>query len=308
MVALMIPQLTSVHRQFESGVKWLTMGMFPSLTAAGPARARRRLIHAFMEFVEDNPIANGETCDFIRQLGEVASRHNRGVEYLTRYFLGVFCAFIINTVPVTFWTIGYIVENRSLLARIRTELAEVVEPTARVEGIGELRLSLNITAVRERCPLLVSAFSEVLRCVGASISTLALHEDVWIDDRYLLTKGALVQISATAIHTDPDVWGPNAADFDPERFLKPRKIHPSANRTFGGGCSLCPGRHLASDEILAFTAMLLYTFDIEFTEDTPHLPRRDDTDMLSIMKPTNDLALRLSRRQGMEKVWWSILR
>lgn len=276
------------------------MGVFPSLTAAGPAKARQRLVQAFMEFFEDDSAANGETCEFVRQLGDVALGHNRDVEYLARYFFAVFTAFIMNTVPVTFWTLGHITANRELLTRIRAELSEIVEPMAWA-GVGEPRLSLNVAAIRERCPLLVSTFNEVLRYVGASTSTLVVHEDIYIDDQYLLTKGALVQITATAVHSDPDVWGPDAADFDPERFLKHSKVHPSAFRTFGGGSTLCPGRHLASDEILLFTAIFLHTFDVEFTADTPRLPRRDGTNMLSITKPKEDLVLRLSRCWGMEK-------
>lgn len=302
--------LTSAYRQFESGVKGLTMGVFPSLTAAKPARARRHLVNAFMEFFENDSAANGETCEFIRRLGDVAYQFNRDSDYLARYFFAVFCAFIINTVPVTFWTVGHIVENPFLLSRIRAELAAVVG-AAPMEGAavgGEPRLRFDVAALRERCPLLVSTTTEVLRYVGASTSTLIVHEDVYIDDQYLLTKGALVQISATAVHSDPDIWGPNAANFDPERFLKPGKVHPSAYRTFGGGSTLCPGRHLASDEILVFTAMFLHSFDVGFTADTPRLPRRDDTNMLSITKPKEDLVLGLSRRQGMEKASWGIRR
>ena len=277
------------------------MGVFPSLTAAKPARARRRLVQAFKQSSETGSTATGETSEFIRRLDDVARRFNRDADYRARYFFAIFCAFIINTVPVIFWTIGHIVENRVLLARIRAELAEVVRT-------GESKVSVDVTAIRERCPLLVSTSNEVLRFVGASTSTLIVHEDVYIDDRYLLTKGALVQISATAVHSDPDVWGPNAANFDPERFLKPAKVHPSAFRTFGGGSTLCPGRHLASDEILVFTAMFLHGFDVGFAADTARLPQRDDTNMLSITKPKTDLALRLSRRQGMEKASWGVWR
>ena len=231
-----------------------------------------------------------------------------GVDYLARYFFAVFCAFIINTVPVTFWTIGHIVKNRVLLVRLRAELAEVVGPLAAGAGVDDSKLSIDAVAPRERCPLLVSTSNDVLRYFGASTSTLIVHEDVYIDDQYLLTKGALVQISATAVHSNPDIWGPTAVNFDPERFLKPSKVHPSAYRTFGGGSFLCPGRHLASDGILVFTAMFLHTFEAEFAADTPRLPRRDDTNMLSITKPKEDPVLRLSRRQGMEKTSWGIRR
>ena len=280
------------------------MGILPSITAAGPAKARKHLVKAFMDFFEYDYAAN-EGTEFIRQLGDVAHRYNRDVDYFGRYFFAIFCAFIINTVPVIFWVIGHIVENRALLDRVRAELAEVVEV---IPGTGndEQRLSFDIATVRERCPLLISAATEVLRYVGASTSTLIVHEDVYIDDQYLLTKGSLVQISATAVHSDPDVWGPSAAAFDPERFLKPNKVHPSAYRTFGGGSTLCPGRHLASDEILVFTAMFLHTFNVDFSADTPRLPRRDDTNMLSVTKPTDDLVLSLSRRWGMEKASWGI--
>ena len=282
------------------------MGVFPSITAAGPAKARQRLVQAFMDFFED-PDTNGETCEFIRRLGDVARGYNRDVEYLGRYFFAIFCAFIINTVPVTFWTIGHVVENEELLARIRGELAEVVMPMAAGEEDGGSRIGIDAAAIRERCPLLMSASHEVLRYVGASTGNLIVHEDVYIDDQYLLKQGALVQISATAIHSDPHIYGPDAAAFDPERLLKPSKVHPSAYRTFGGGSTLCPGRHLASDEILAFIAMFLHTFDVEFmTKNTPRLPRRDDTNMLSITKPRKDLPLRLSRRRGMEKASWAI--
>ena len=283
------------------------MGVLPSLTAAGPARARQRLVQAFMDFLEDDSTAYGETCEFMRQLGNVAHGYNRDSEYLARYFFAVFCAFIINTVPVTFWTIGHIVQNRELLQRIRAEIAEVVGPMTGAE-FGEPRLGVDIAAVRERCPLFMSTFNEVLRYVGASTSTMVVHEDIYIDNQYLLTKGALVQITATAVHSNPDIWGPDAANFDSKRFLKPSKVHPSANRTFGGGSTLCPGRHLACDEILVFAAMFLHTFDVEFAAETPRLPRRDGVSMLSIMKPTENLVLGLSPRWGMEKTSWGIRR
>ncbi|KAF7125611.1 hypothetical protein CNMCM5793_001850 [Aspergillus hiratsukae] len=288
--------------QFESGIKGLTMGIFPTLTASGAARARHRLVQAFHRFVQGHFIESEETCELVRQIGEVAHRHNRGTDYLARYYFGVFSAFLLNTVPVTFWTISHIIKNPDLLARIRTELEDVARESVKADGI-RMRM-LDISTIRERCPLLLSTFHETLRYVGASTSTLVVHEDVWLDDTYLLTKGSLVQIPATAIHSDPNIWGPDAEIFDPERFhVAPNKVHPSANRTFGGGNTLCPGRHLASDEVLEVTAMFLSTFNVGF-EAEPSWPRRDETNMLSVIKPRDDLSLKLTRYPNMEKVLW----
>lgn len=284
---------------FASDVKGLTMNTFPSTTATGPFRARERLFKAFREFCEDGSAASNEASAFVRQLNNVAGKHDRGIEYLTHYFFALFSAFILNTVPTAFWTIGRIVENRELVAGIRAELVDVLGP-----AVGKPTLTIDASVIRERCPLFASTFNEILRYVGSSISTLVVHEDVWIeDDRYLLKKGSWVQIPATAVHTDPEIWGKDAGQFNPERFLKPFKVHPAASRTFGGGSTLCPGRHLATDEILAFTAMLLYTFDVDYAAGS-RLPPRDEVNMLPVMKPVNDIVLGLSRRQDMGNVSW----
>jgi cytochrome P450 len=261
-------------------------------------------VQAFHRFVQGGFIEKGETCELVRQIVEIARRHNRGTDFLARYYFGLFFGFLVNSVPVTFWTISHIIRNPDLLARIRTELKGVARETVTPDGI-RMRI-LDISAIKEQCPLLLSTFHETLRYVGSSISTLVVHEDVWLDDTYLLTKGSLVQIAATAIHSDPNIWGRDAAIFDPERFqAAPNKVHPSANRTFGGGNTLCPGRHLALDEVLAVTAMFLSTFNVAL-DAGPTGPRRDETNMLTVIKPRDDLSLKLTRYPDMEKVLWGV--
>ncbi|KAL1614588.1 hypothetical protein SLS54_009653 [Diplodia seriata] len=309
------PSLLDDFWEFEGGLKGLTMGVFPSVTAAGPWKARRRLVQAFTDYhhhltAEDS----GSACELVRQLADVARRHDRDAEYRARYFFAVFAAFVINTVPVTFWTIGHVVADRALFARIRAELDAAMgappPPRLGLEKDQQNRIigPQDIARIREQCPLLVSTFRETLRHVGASTSTMVVREDtsIDVDGRYLLRKGALVQMTATAVHSSPEAWGPTAAAFDPERFLTPGavKVHPAANRTFGGGGSLCPGRHLASDEVLAFAAMFLHEFDLDLADETPCLAPRDETNMLSVMKPKHDVVLRMARRRGLENGAW----
>ena len=52
-------------------------------------------------------------------------------------------------------------------------------------------------------------------------------------------------------------------EFYYKRSVKPRKHNPVAFRAFGGGATLCPGRHFASTEILAFASVILLRFDIK---------------------------------------------
>ncbi|KAL8836837.1 MAG: hypothetical protein Q9176_006070 [Flavoplaca citrina] len=70
------------------------------------------------------------------------------------------------------------------------------------------------------------------------------------------------------IHALPSIWGNDAHQFNPRRFVKSAshvdklKVQPEAFRSFGGGVSLCPGRHFAATEICAAAAMVVARFDM----------------------------------------------
>lgn len=57
-----------------------------------------------------------------------------------------------------------------------------------------------------------------------------------------IPEGALVELDLLAANSDPEVWGPNAADFDPDREL-PSGVPPYGH-SFGGGTHACIGMEL----------------------------------------------------------------
>jgi cytochrome P450 len=148
-------------------------------------------------------------------------------------------------------------------------------------------------------------------------------EDTIIADQYLLKKGSIVQVPAPAVHTDPRIWGSDVAEFNPRRFAKSlngtfvengsagaekkeKQVHPSAFRGFGGGSSLCPGRHFAQIEVLSFTAMLALGYELEPVEgDKLMIPKPlEPTLPLSVYKPEKDLMVNIRLREGLEGVKW----
>jgi hypothetical protein len=56
-----------------------------------------------------------------------------------------------------------------------------------------------------------------------------------------LRKGTVVIHNIYAMHRSPDLWGPGASEFKPERWEKESKL-PSKFVPFGGGSRNCPGR------------------------------------------------------------------
>lgn len=80
------------------------------------------------------------------------------------------------------------------------------------------------------------------------------------------SRRSTVLTPSTVQHSSSAAWGPNATEFYYKRFVKvsnkAKTYNPVAFRSFGGGTTLCPGRHFASTEILAFVSLVLLRFDI----------------------------------------------
>jgi len=143
-------------------------------------------------------------------------------------------------------------------------------------------------------------------------------------------------ISTNAIHFNPDIWGPDAHAFDPRRFLVPAKsksnsststptateskdkypdparptlpakLDRGAFRPFGGGNNLCPGRHFAQTEILAFTALLVAGFELSAADGGPYVPPpfEKGSMLTATLKPETDVQVQIRRREGYEGVEW----
>ncbi|MFA5707547.1 cytochrome P450 [Mycolicibacterium sp.] len=85
---------------------------------------------------------------------------------------------------------------------------------------------------------------------------------------YTFEAGDWVFVLLVAAHRDPS-WGPDAAEFNPDRFLSEnlRKLGPRTYKPFGTGARACIGRQFALHESVLTLAMLLHQFDIEADPD-----------------------------------------
>lgn len=92
-------------------------------------------------------------------------------------------------------------------------------------------------------------------------SDLSIPADIYTS----MCRGSTFLIPSTVQHSSPTAWSQNVDEFYHKRFIKePRTKHnPVAFRAFGGGATLCPGRHFASTEILAFASIILLRFNIK---------------------------------------------
>ena len=244
-----------------------------------------------------------------------STRNKIPLEDIARYEVGGGLAILGNTPLALFWTIFYIYSNPSALRDCRTE-AETVMSTS-TDPHGNLVRRLDVTRVKSNCPIITSTFQEVLCHCSIGISVREVMQDTMLNDKYLLKKDSTIFLPALVPHTDPSIWGSDVSSFNHRRFVKgdasskaksgvQNNPSPSSFCGFGGGTTLCPGRHFASTEIFATVIMLLVRYDVEPVNGEWDLPTTENSNFaLSIMAPNKDVQVQVTPRAGFEKGDWA---
>ncbi|KAI0149828.1 cytochrome P450 [Hypoxylon sp. NC0597] len=85
-----------------------------------------------------------------------------------------------------------------------------------------------------------------------------------------LPAGTIVGMNAWVVHRDPDMFGPDADAWRPERWLEGDEAHikrmDASLLTFGAGHRTCLGKHISYLEIFKLVPTLLQAYDIELID------------------------------------------
>ncbi|KAK8316099.1 hypothetical protein V6Z12_A13G020200 [Gossypium hirsutum] len=90
-----------------------------------------------------------------------------------------------------------------------------------------------------------------------------------------IPKGVSVWIALVTLHQDPDLWGPDADKFIPERFangISSACKVPYAYMPFGAGPHTCLGQHFAMMELKIFLTHMLSNFTFILSPKYRHSP------------------------------------
>lgn len=101
----------------------------------------------------------------------------------------------------------------------------------------------------------------------------------------------MVMIPGPVQHSSKPAYGENVGEFQHKRFVRsPERKRPTpiAFRGFGGGSTLCPGRHFATTEVLTFVALMIVRFDFEPTKGEWICPKTDKAGMQGTIAPPNE--------------------
>ncbi|TAQ84949.1 hypothetical protein B7494_g6729 [Chlorociboria aeruginascens] len=197
-----------------------------------------------------------------------------------------------NTRKTAFWMLTYLLRNPSYIEPLRKETAAAFN--------GESFIDLEY--LHDKCPLLEGVWFETLRMASNAASVRLVKKDTIIGNK-VLRKGNRIMIPYRLFHFDEAVYGDDIYSFKPERFANAsaeKLTRGDSWRPFGGGKTMCSGRHVAKRATLMFAAIVLHKFDIEIVGDKkmpiPDLGRP----VLGIMavKDDDDYTVRVSERKA----------
>jgi cytochrome P450 / NADPH-cytochrome P450 reductase len=152
------------------------------------------------------------------------------------------------------FAVYFLLKNPEVMDRARTEADEVLGSTAAptYEQVHRLRYVRQV-------------LDETLRLwPTAPAFTRGPFEDIVLGGRYAIPAHTPLTVLIPALHRDTSVWGPDAADFDPDRMAAERMaaIPPNAYKPFGTGRRACIGRQFALQEATLVLGMLLQRFEL----------------------------------------------
>ncbi|CAN8102048.1 unnamed protein product [Discula destructiva] len=297
------PEVRNIWPVYEKGMIPLMTGILPGIIASKYVNAREFLVRAYKSYYEEEGYNDPQASAFIKERHKYYSGSGIPLEDIARIEVATSIGLLSNSLPATFWMVFHIFSDAELLQTVRDELSHAT--TSLEDGRGTR--SVDLGYVKNRCPILLAIFQEVFRYHGMGVSSRWVLDDHLLEGQYLLKKGSILLIPASVQHNLASVWGDNVDCFDHKRFLrqgpesKTRRLHnPVAFRGFGGGSTLCPGRHFAATEILAFAAFIVLQFDARPCSGNWVQPTWKETNpATSIHQPDHDLDIEITPRDDM---------
>ena len=295
-------------RDFDEALTLLMLNIAPGFLVPNGFKGRSELGHAFAEYFQQYDPKKSAGSTYANMRSATNERYGVTPWNQGRLEVGILLGLLANAIPAISFMIVHIFADANLLRDVRQELESVALDLSAETNI----CCLKIRTMREKCVILHATFQEVLRLHAKGAVARWVREDTWLRDEILLKKGNIVHISMAVMHSDRSAWGDDVDKFRPQRFLKSVNNVKELNNTaaaaylpFGGGASLCPGRHFATLEAMALTALLVLQFDASPSDGKWTIPeQRQESLSTNVFPPQQDIEISIRRRTQFKDARW----
>ncbi|KAG9767418.1 hypothetical protein KCU88_g7459, partial [Aureobasidium melanogenum] len=156
----------------------------------------------------------------------------------------------------------YLLKNPSAYKQLMQELDEAAEK-------GELSSPVKY-AEANKLPFLCACIKEAMRLhpsVGLTMSRMVPAEGLELVGQYI-PEGYRVGMNAAVVHYDTSIFGPDAAEFRPGRWLEDNAANMDKYMLhFGAGTRTCIGKNISLAELHKLVPTVLRKFQLELWEE-----------------------------------------
>lgn len=260
--------LTNNENKLSSFYMRALFWTFPSVLCIGQKgemirRSKKELGEIASKMWRDAKVAGdaeGRTLMALMIKADTTSGHCMNEEEIVSQMRTTISAGYETVSAIIAWVLYELSQSPQLQADLREETS-----TSRESCFDELN---------NRYPLLDAVLKETLRLhpailenhhEAASTMLVPLSEPLpgTSDTHLVIPKGTTIAIPLNVLHTDPAIWGPDANEFRPQRWIERKNAGIRDDRellAFSKGPRSCIGKAFALAEIKALTVTLLRHF------------------------------------------------
>ncbi|XP_007901477.1 24-hydroxycholesterol 7-alpha-hydroxylase isoform X1 [Callorhinchus milii] len=179
------------------------------------------------------------------------------------YVLLMLWASQANALPITFWSLAFIISDPSIYKTVMKELCSVFDSQA------DKTIKVSETDLR-KLPYLKWCILEAIRLRSPGAIARKVVRPLKIKN-YIVPPGDILMLSLFWAHRNPKYF-PEPEKFLPERWKEAdleKHVFLNGFIGFGGGRYQCPGRWFALMEIQLFIALILYKYEFTLLDSVP---------------------------------------
>lgn len=247
--------------------------------------------------------ANKEDLGF--DIGSVALQSGRfSDENLVDQMLTFLSAGHETTASALVWSIYLLAKYPAVQDKLRKEIREnLPSPSTKDAQVGAAEID-GLSYLTAVCNEMLRTFSPVQ--ATARVATC----DTSLDGQFI-PKGTRCVVPIAAINTDPMLWGPDAAEFRPERWLTPEQGGTSTHNAASGGATTnyafttfihgprsCIGNTFSKSEMACILAAWVGRFSFELQDKSLLDERNIKVNTSVVAKPEGGLNMLVKAVEG----------
>ncbi|KAH7519546.1 hypothetical protein FEM48_Zijuj08G0048500 [Ziziphus jujuba var. spinosa] len=212
---------------------------------------------------------------------DILSRFLQVAETDPIYLRDISLSFVIagkdTTAGTLSWFIYVLCKHPDIQEKVAQEVREVTS-TKRVINVDDFAASVTEEAL-ENMQYLHATITETLRLYPAvPVDAKVCFSDDTLPDGFHVRKGDLVAYQPYAMGRMKFLWGDDAEEFRPERFLNENGVFqpesPFKFTAFQAGPRICLGKEFAYRQMKIFAAILLGCFTFKMSDETKNVTYR----------------------------------